>query len=110
MKTMTLYTDGGVSLSPMNGEGRRESDFVRLVADDGMMLSNGERSATMVDVLKTDVSGWNEVPYVEPEEEPTIEDKAEALTRYANSITGADDHDLISAAETLIEQRIKEES
>jgi len=34
----------------------------------------------------------------------------EALTRYANSLTGEDDPDLISAAETLIEQRIKEES
>lgn len=34
----------------------------------------------------------------------------EALTRYANSLTGASDPDLISAAETLIEQRIKEDS
>ena len=42
---------------------------------------------------------------VDPE---TEEQQAEALTRYANSITGADDPDLISAAETLIEQRIKE--
>jgi hypothetical protein len=33
----------------------------------------------------------------------------EAVTRYANSITGADDPDLISAAETLITDRIKEE-
>jgi len=33
----------------------------------------------------------------------------EALTRYANSLTGADDPDLISAAETLITERIKEE-
>ena len=33
----------------------------------------------------------------------------EALVRYANSLTGASDPDLISAAETLIEQRIKEE-
>lgn len=32
----------------------------------------------------------------------------EALTRYANSITGANDPDLISAAETLITDRIKE--
>lgn len=39
--------------------------------------------------------------------EPTAE---EALTRYANELTGADDPDLISAAETLIEQRIKEDS
>lgn len=33
----------------------------------------------------------------------------EALTRYANELTGANDPDLISAAETLITQRIKEE-
>ena len=32
-----------------------------------------------------------------------------ALTRHANSITGANDPDLISAAETLITDRIKEE-
>lgn len=78
MTTIKLYTGGGVSLSPQDGDGRRESNFVRLVADDGMMLTNGERSATVVDVLKTDVSNWSEVPYVEPEEEPTVEDKAEA--------------------------------
>lgn len=33
----------------------------------------------------------------------------EALTRYANTLTGASDPDLISAAETLITERIKEE-
>ena len=44
-----------------------------------------------------------------PEDPETEEQQAEALTRYANSITSADDPDLISAAETLIEQRIKEE-
>jgi len=42
------------------------------------------------------------------EEIPITEE--EALTHYANSVTGASDPDLISAAETLIEQRIKEES
>lgn len=41
------------------------------------------------------------------EEVPISEE--EALTRYANELTGADDPDLISAAETLIEQRIKED-
>ena len=56
--------------------------------------------------LKTDLT-WEEyaLPPIEPEP-PTDE---EALTRYANTLTGADDPDLISAAETLIEQRIKEE-
>ena len=36
-------------------------------------------------------------------------EEEEALTRYANSITGANDPDLISAAETLITEKIKEE-
>ena len=57
--------------------------------------------------LKTDLT-WEEyaLPPIEPEP-PTDE---EALTRYANTLTGASDPDLISAAETLIEQRIKEDS
>ena len=42
------------------------------------------------------------------QDEPTDTAPEEALTRYANALTGANDPDLISAAETLIEQRIKE--
>lgn len=42
-------------------------------------------------------------------EEIPITDE-DALVRYANSITGANDPDLISAAETLITERIKENS
>ena len=53
--------------------------------------------------LKADLT-WERVP-IEPE--PVTDE--EALTRYSNTITGANDPDLISAAETLIEQRIKEE-
>jgi len=41
-------------------------------------------------------------------EEIPISDE-EALTRYANTLTGASDPDLISAAETLITEKIKEE-
>lgn len=37
-------------------------------------------------------------------------EEEQALTRYANSITGANDTTLIEAAETLITERIKEES
>lgn len=56
--------------------------------------------------LKTDLT-WEEyaLPPIEPEP-PTDE---EALTRYVNTLTGASDPDLISAAETLITDRIKEE-
>jgi len=55
--------------------------------------------------LKTDLT-WEEyaLPPIEPEP-PTDE---EALTRYANELTGANDPDLVSAAETLIKQRMEE--
>lgn len=57
--------------------------------------------------LRADTLEWElaKLPPIEPE--PLTDE--EALTRYANTLTGADDPDLISAAETLIEQRIKEE-
>ena len=42
---------------------------------------------------------------VDPE---TEEQQSEALTRYANSITGANDHDLVSATTTLIKQRMED--
>lgn len=67
MTKITLYTGGGVSLSPVYAEGRTESNYVRLVADDGMMLVKGEQTAVCVDVLKTDAENWSEVEYVEPE-------------------------------------------
>ena len=98
MKQITLYTGGGVSLSPVYADGRTESDYVRLVADEGMMLKKGEVTLMCVDVLKEDASNWNEIEYVEPDE-PTAD---EALTRYANELTGENDPDLVSATETLI--------
>ena len=57
--------------------------------------------------LRADDLEWElvKLPPVEPE--PVTDE--EALTRFSNTITGANDPDLISAAETLIEQRIKEE-
>lgn len=44
-----------------------------------------------------------------PEGSETEEQQAEALTRYANELTGADDPDLISAAETMITKLAREE-
>ena len=56
--------------------------------------------------LKTDLTLEEyKLSPVEPEP-PTDE---EALTRYANELTGQNDPDLISAAETLITDRIKED-
>lgn len=67
MKQVSLYSGGGVSLSPVYAEERSESNYVRLIADDGMMLVKGEQSAVCVDVLETDVADWSETEYAEPE-------------------------------------------
>ena len=78
---------------------------IRLYADQGKAVTqDGKTLYGSIDVLSAD--GWYEVDYFEPMDNPTEE---AAITRYANSLTGASDPDLISAAETLIEQRIKEE-
>lgn len=76
-----------------------ETTFTRLFADEGKVLTNGTDFYNCVDVLSAD--GWREVD----EDEAHAE---EAITRYANELTGADDPDLISAAETLIKQRMEE--
>ena len=84
---------------------------------DAQLLSEG-----YLPVIETPMPEVDEQHYAEPrwQEEPNrivqrwevkeipITDE-EALTRYANTLTDANDPDLISAAETLIEQRIKEE-
>ena len=54
--------------------------------------------------LRADNLEW-ELVAIEPE--PLTDE--EALTRYANTLTGASDQTLIEAAETLITERIKEE-
>jgi len=56
--------------------------------------------------LKTDLT-WELVELPPAEPEPLTDE--EALTRYANTLTGASNPDLISAAETLLTERIKED-
>lgn len=76
MTTITLYTGGDVSLSPVYAEGRQESAYVRLVAEDGKALKNGEIVTVCVDVLASDVSNWTEIEA--PPDDPDIDD-AKAL-------------------------------
>lgn len=80
MRQITLYTGGGVTFSPHWAEGRTESDYIRLVADDGMMLEKGNITTLCIDVLKTDATNWSEVPYVEPNPEPTAEELLNIIT------------------------------
>ena len=64
-----LYTGNGVSLSPKYEEGRILSDYIRLVADENMAITDGERVVTCVDVLYTEVGNWTdcELPPLEEE-------------------------------------------
>ena len=68
MTQITLYTGGGVSLSPVYEEGRTQSAYVCLQADDGKALQNGEIITTCINVLATDVSNWTEIDEPEPPE------------------------------------------
>lgn len=61
MTQIMLYTGGGVSLSPVYVDGRTETNYVRLVADEGKHLECGGRMAACVDVLKSDAMAWLEV-------------------------------------------------
>ncbi len=77
----TLYTGNGVSLSPMYAEGRTESKYVRLIADEEKAITNGVTVTTCVDVLKADASNWTdcELPPDSSGDEATEADYLEAL-------------------------------
>ena len=75
-----LYTGNGVSLSPVWAEGRTESRYVRLIADEDRAITNGETVTVCVDVLKSDVDKWVDCE-LPPEEskEATEADYQDAL-------------------------------
>jgi hypothetical protein len=81
MQTITLYrynrADGGVTISPVKPD-CEYTEMVRLVADDGKVLTNdGEHFSSCVDTDTAD--GWQEVDAPE-EEQPEEHDPDEATT------------------------------
>jgi hypothetical protein len=78
MKEVILYTGNGVSLSPVYAEGRAESKYVRLVADDGKAITNGETVSVCVDVLKENAFLWTDCDLPEDEAEPLTETEQKA--------------------------------
>ena len=78
MTIITLYTGNGVSLSPVFEEGRIESAYVRLIADDGKALQKGEIISTCADVLTSDAPNWMEIDEL-PDPDPDLDD-AETLS------------------------------
>ena len=82
---------------------------------DSVYIEAGYLPVVTTDPPETDAQHYAEPHWVERDNqivqewelvEIPISEEA-ALTRYANELTGADDPDLISAAETLITDRIK---
>lgn len=75
MRKITLYrfirTDGGVSVSPIKPD-VEYTEMFRLVADDGVILTDGETETSCVD---TDTpEKWTEVEAApEPEDDPNDE-------------------------------------
>lgn len=78
MQTILLYRytrpDGGVSVSPVRPEGDYE-ELYRLVADEGMVLTDGETYTACTDTATPE--RWTEVP--DPEAEDETEDMRSAL-------------------------------
>lgn len=70
MQTIALYRhirpDGGVTVSPIKPEGDYTEMF-RLVADEGMALTDGENYSACVDTDKPDM--WTEIEAPEETEE-----------------------------------------
>lgn len=103
MKKSTIYVtpDHKYHSAPVDGAVEK----ILLEAENGKVLHKDSEPFNYLSVAVDTVDGWAEI---DAEPEPLTDE--EALTRYANELTGANDPDLISAAETLITDRIKEES
>lgn len=81
---------------------RTYSDAGRYVVRDGVSYGEANDPAEFGRI-------YTEGELMPPEEQPDRTEEEQALTRYANELTGANDPDLLAAAETLITDRIKEE-
>lgn len=69
MKIIPIYKfireGGGVTVSPIKPENTEYIDMVRIIADEGKLLTNGERQTPCADVYTAD--GWSEID--KPKEE-----------------------------------------
>lgn len=81
MQKITLYKyireDGGITVSPIKPDAEY-TEMLRLVADEGKVLTNGEIITTCTDVESAD--GWEEIDDVNAEGEATEQDYLEALS------------------------------
>ena len=80
MQKITLYRyirpDGGVTVSPVKPD-CEYTEMFRLIADDGMILTDGENQTTCTDTDAPDK--WSESPDAENPEQATEADYQNAL-------------------------------
>lgn len=81
---------------------RTYSDAGRYVVRDGVSYGEANDPAEFN-------RQYTEGELMPPEEQLDRAEEEQALTRYANELTGADDPDLISAAETMITKLARED-
>lgn len=88
MQKIKLYrytrTDGGVTTSPVQPEGVAYDIICRLIADEGMMLTDGEAVTHCVDVEEPD--GWDEIEDPGEPEENTAEDYQDTIAAIATAV------------------------
>ena len=72
MKRKTLYRylreDGGYTVSPVKPEGTAFTKRYRLIADEGMAITDGEIVTEVIDVKS--YAGWRDCEKPEPELDP----------------------------------------
>lgn len=86
MRKETLYTGEKVYFSIHQSAGMVESDFVRLTAEEGKAITNGEDTTTTADVPKEYLDKWTDCEKPVEQELATDEDYQAALAEFGVSV------------------------
>ena len=81
MKQLALYSGNGVSFTPIYEEGRVETNYIRLVAEEDKAITNGEIVTACIDILSADADKWTDCELPEEEQEATEADYLAALAK-----------------------------
>lgn len=57
--------NNGILITSLYFEDLKHIPMYHLIAEDGMVLSNGQRTAKEVDIEAVDLDAWKEIPEVE---------------------------------------------
>ena len=57
--------NNGILITTLYFEDMKHIPMYHLIADEGMVLTNGQRTAKVVDIEAIDLDSWKEIPEVE---------------------------------------------